>query len=192
MRGPGGEARLSQRLTAAATDCAQVSGKPLARTSCERCHYKYWAPAWPFLRALPEGNTWHCLEHRRRSNLFFFLRFYLFIFRERGREGEREEEKHQCVVASCTPPTGELATTQMCALTGNQTGDPLLRRPTLNPLSWVTDERMREARDIHVSSQVFLVVLCCVCGMGIAPDTHRGADRKRRLVLWSRQLCIAH
>ena len=25
----------------------------------------------------------------------FFLRFYLFIFRERGREGEREEEKHQ-------------------------------------------------------------------------------------------------
>ena len=25
---------------------------------------------------------------------------YLFIFMERGREGEREEEKHQCVVAS--------------------------------------------------------------------------------------------
>ena len=29
----------------------------------------------------------------------------LFIFRE----GEREKEKHQCVVASCTPPTGDLA-----------------------------------------------------------------------------------
>ena len=28
--------------------------------------------------------------------LFFFLRFYLFCFRERGREGEREGEKHQC------------------------------------------------------------------------------------------------
>ena len=28
---------------------------------------------------------------------------------ERGREGEREEEKHQCVVASHTPPTGDLA-----------------------------------------------------------------------------------
>ena len=26
----------------------------------------------------------------------FFLRFYLFIFRERGREGERQGEKHQC------------------------------------------------------------------------------------------------
>ena len=29
-----------------------------------------------------------------------FLRFYLFIFRERRGEGEREGEKHQCVVAS--------------------------------------------------------------------------------------------
>ena len=38
-----------------------------------------------------------------------FLRFYLFIFRERRRQGEREEEKHQCVVASHTPPTGDLA-----------------------------------------------------------------------------------
>ena len=26
-----------------------------------------------------------------------------------GREGEREGEKHQCVVASHTPPTGDLA-----------------------------------------------------------------------------------
>ena len=32
--------------------------------------------------------------------------FYLFIFR--GREREKEGEKHQCVVASHTPPTGDL------------------------------------------------------------------------------------
>ena len=43
----------------------------------------------------------------------FFLRFYLF-FRERAREGEREErnidvqEKHQ-LVTSQMPPTGDLA-----------------------------------------------------------------------------------
>ena len=37
----------------------------------------------------------------------FFLRFYLFIFRERGKEREREGVKHQCVVASCAPRTGE-------------------------------------------------------------------------------------
>ena len=37
-----------------------------------------------------------------------FLRFYLFLSRERGREGEREGEKHQCVFASGMPSTGEL------------------------------------------------------------------------------------
>ena len=43
--------------------------------------------------------------------LFFFLLFkkMLFIFRERGREREREGEKHQCVVASQVPSTRDLA-----------------------------------------------------------------------------------
>ena len=36
------------------------------------------------------------------SQLFLF---YLFF---RGREGEREGGKHQCVVASHAPPTGDL------------------------------------------------------------------------------------
>ena len=39
---------------------------------------------------------------------FSFLKKILFIFREKGREGETGE-KHQCVVASLTPPTGDLA-----------------------------------------------------------------------------------
>ena len=34
-------------------------------------------------------------------------RFYLFIFRKRGREGERNGEKRQCMVASHMPPTGD-------------------------------------------------------------------------------------
>ena len=33
----------------------------------------------------------------------------LFIFRERGREREREGEKHQCVGASQVPSTRDLA-----------------------------------------------------------------------------------
>ena len=33
----------------------------------------------------------------------------LFIFRERGREGEREGEKHRCVVACHMPFSGDLA-----------------------------------------------------------------------------------
>ena len=43
-----------------------------------------------------------------KAHFNFFLKI-LFIFRQRGREGEREGEKHQCVVASLVPPTGDLA-----------------------------------------------------------------------------------
>ena len=43
------------------------------------------------------------------ANFFFIQRFYLFILRERGREGEREGEKYPCVVASHMPATGDLA-----------------------------------------------------------------------------------
>ena len=40
--------------------------------------------------------------------LEYFLKI-LFIFRQRGREGEREGEKQQCVVASYASPTGDPA-----------------------------------------------------------------------------------
>ena len=59
------------------------------------------------------GNTRGCLSVC--LHFLLFLRFYLFIFRERGKEGEREGKKHQCVVASCTSPTGILVcSTGMC------------------------------------------------------------------------------
>ena len=85
-----------------------------------------------------EGGT------QKTQNLFikyyiFILTWFLkiFIFRERGREGEREGEKHQCVVASHMPPTGGTIwlTTQACGLTGNWTGNPLVHSPVFNPLS---------------------------------------------------------
>ena len=70
--------------------------------------------------------------------LYFFQGFYLFIFRQRGREGERKGEKHQCVVISHGPPTGDQTwlATQACALTRNRTNDPLAHRLALNPLSY--------------------------------------------------------
>ena len=40
---------------------------------------------------------------------FSFFSFSFFLFIERGRRGEREGEKHQCVVASHVPTTGDLA-----------------------------------------------------------------------------------
>ena len=48
-------------------------------------------------------------ESLKKYSSFFKKRFYLFILRERRREGEREREKHQCVVASHVPPTDEQA-----------------------------------------------------------------------------------
>ena len=39
----------------------------------------------------------------------FFRRHFIYFFRQRGRKGRREGQKHQCVVASHVPPTGDLA-----------------------------------------------------------------------------------
>ena len=40
-----------------------------------------------------------------------------------------------CGCLSCTPQPGTWQATQACVLTGNQTGDPLVCRPALSPLS---------------------------------------------------------
>ena len=60
----------------------------------------------------------------------------IYLFRERGKKGEREGEKHQCVVAPHLSPPGPA--TQSCALNGNGTSDPLVRVPALNPLSYTS------------------------------------------------------
>ena len=60
----------------------------------------------------------------------------MYLFLERG-EGREEERKRNINV--WLPPTylplGTWPTTQACALTGNQTGDPLVHRQVHNPLS---------------------------------------------------------
>ena len=60
--------------------------------------------------------------------------FYLFIFRKRGKEGERKGERYQCVIASHVLPTG--GGTQACALDWDQIGHPLVCRPKLNQQSY--------------------------------------------------------
>ena len=67
---------------------------------------------------------------------------FMFLEREGGREGEREGnmdvgEKHHSA-DSYTPPTGDLATTQACALTGNGTDDLSVPGNTPNPLSYTS------------------------------------------------------
>ena len=70
--------------------------------------------------------------------MYLFFRI-LFIFRGRGREGEREGEKHQCVFASHVELTGTWPATQARALTGNWTSDPLVLSP--RSIHWATPAR---------------------------------------------------
>ena len=42
-------------------------------------------------------------------HMTLFFKKILFIFREMGKEREREGQKHQCVIVSFAPPTGRLA-----------------------------------------------------------------------------------
>ena len=58
-----------------------------------------------FLNAEPN----QCLHIAFGLSSIYFLRHYLFIFRQSEREGERVGAKHQCVVVSSSPPTGDLA-----------------------------------------------------------------------------------
>ena len=62
--------------------------------------------------------------------LYFFKDFiYLFLDRGQGREKERERNINVWLPPTC-PPLGTWSTTQACALTGNQTGDPLVCKYT--------------------------------------------------------------
>ena len=47
------------------------------------------------------------IEKVENKQLPFKNIFYLFIYRQRGREGEREGKKRQYLVASCMPRMGE-------------------------------------------------------------------------------------
>ena len=72
---------------------------------------------------------------------FFFLDFtYLFIFREGkgGRKKGRGTSMCGCLLQD--PQLGAWPTTQACALTGNQTGDPFVCRPALSPLSHTSSD----------------------------------------------------
>ena len=65
---------------------------------------------------------------------FFFLIFYSLTSRKRGREGQRERNINMWLPPA-HPLLGTWPAAQACALTGDRTGDPLVHRPVLNPLS---------------------------------------------------------
>ena len=65
----------------------------------------------------------------------FFKDFiYLFLESGGGKDKKRGRETLMCSCLSHTALLGTWLATQTCAQTGNQTGDPLVRRPALIPL----------------------------------------------------------
>ena len=83
-----------------------------------------------------------CMHH-------FFLKIF-FIFRERdGKENEREINI-SVQLPLAFPLLGSWPATQACALTGNRTGNPLVHRPVLSPLSYTSQCYMHHLF-IHLS-----------------------------------------
>ena len=80
---------------------------------------------------LVRGRDGPALSSMVQDPKFFFKDGIYFLEGGRGREGE----KHQCVVASRVPTSGDLASNPGMCLTGKPINDPLVRRPALNPLS---------------------------------------------------------
>ena len=67
-------------------------------------------------------------------NYLFFKNILLILFLDRG-EGREKEKKHQCVVASPVPPTGELSHNSGMCPDWESNHSPLVHRLALNPLS---------------------------------------------------------
>ena len=65
-----------------------------------------------------------------------FFKDFTYLFLQTGEAGKKERERSINVWLPLVHPLLETwPATQACALTGNGTSDPLVRRPALNPLS---------------------------------------------------------
>ena len=85
-------------------------------------------PKW-ILRLLPNSNPEY-------NGAFLFFKDFTYLFTERGEGRKKQRERNINVwVSLMRPLLGAWPTTQACAPTGNQTIDPLVRRPPLDPLS---------------------------------------------------------
>ena len=70
--------------------------------------------------------------------LLFVFKIFIYLFLERGMEGEWEEEKYQCVVASHVAPTRDLAHNPGICPDNESNLRPFGSQPTLNPLSYTS------------------------------------------------------
>ena len=109
--------------------------------------------------------------------LFYFLKDFICLFLERGKEREKERERNTNVwLPLIRPLLGTWPATQACALTGNRTGDPLVHRLALNPLSHTSQGLLFKDKKTLWSWTIYLIFyvlvflsevdeLHCSCGI---------------------------
>ena len=93
--------RLAPLLFCFTIKPAHILNSKIKRKDHKDWYYPVLQKAW--------GNAFLYTVGMGVNGYYFFLRFYLFIFRQRGRVGEKEGEKHPCVVASHLSRTGDPA-----------------------------------------------------------------------------------
>ena len=93
--------------------------------------YLHLFPRTCFFFFLCDSISWSGKHH-----FIIIFKDLIYLFLERGEGKEKEQERNINVwLPRARPPLGTWPATQACALTGNQTSDPLVLRPALNPLS---------------------------------------------------------
>ena len=93
-------------------------------------------------------------------HFFFFQFLFIYLFLDRGEGREKEKEGNINVWLPLTHSLlGTWPKTQACALTENQTGDPVVCRPALNPLSHTSQGAFFISVTVFLNLQYFFLVL---------------------------------
>ena len=122
---------------------------------------------------------WIHLYSLLKESTLFKKPFYLFIFRERGREQERERgENINAWLPLVYSQLGSWPTTQACAQTGNWTDNPLIHRPGLNPLSQTS-----QGKSLLFLKKDFIYFLFC-------RERRREGERQRNSNAWEKHRSV--
>ena len=110
------------------------------------------------------------------KSILLFLKYCIYLFLERGEGREKEGERNINVwLPLMCPVLRTWPATQACALTGNRTGNPLVHRLALNPLSHTSQgcivffqvshhpDGVGEEREESSSKTIALMVAGCSC-----------------------------
>ena len=111
---------------------------------------------------------------------------FIYLFLERG---DRRERNINVWLLLTHPLLGTWLVNQACALTGNWTGDPLVRRPALNPLSYTSQGKNRKFWNLVITGcevqkvQRKGVRSCGGVKMGLAKQLNLGFQHMLNIVL---------